>query len=121
MKCPKCRTETLRALVVDDTEVDRCRTCDGIWFDPGELGSLLDSNEERLSPLLAQPAAEGAHDQRAGCCPRHPSATMLQIKSMRNREVAVETCPLCRGIWLDGGEFLRIREKMPHLRLGDLV
>lgn len=120
MKCPKCRTASLRSLVVDDTEVDRCSTCDGIWFDPGELGSLLDSNEERLSPLLQQ-SADAGHDQRSGSCPRHPTATLLQVKSMRNREVAVETCPLCRGIWLDGGEFARIREKMPHLRLGDLV
>lgn len=119
MNCPKCSSAPLEALVVDEVEVDRCRTCDGMWFDRGELGNLLDSREESLAALLPGKDEED-HDHQAGACPRH-QVTLLKVLSLRNREVAVETCPVCQGIWLDGGEFRRIREKMPHLRLGDLV
>jgi Zn-finger nucleic acid-binding protein len=119
MKCPKCRTATLESLVVDEVEVDRCSTCDGLWFDRGELGNLLDSKEELLAPLL-KGEDEADHDHVHGACPRHRVA-LMKVLSLRNKEVAVETCPVCQGIWLDGGEFRRIRTHMPHLRLGDLV
>ena len=120
MKCPKCRTETLRSITVDEVEVDRCSTCDGIWFDRGELGGLLDSKEEMgLQPLMDGQDQVGL-DMRGGVCPRHNNA-MIRVKSLRNREVSVETCPVCQGIWLDGGEFRTIREKMPNFRFGDLV
>jgi Zn-finger nucleic acid-binding protein len=29
---------------------------------------------------------------------------MIRVASARKREVIIETCPDCRGVWLDGGE-----------------
>lgn len=41
MKCPKCGgdlvTETYHAI-----QVDRCKDCHGVWFDAGEVESLVD-------------------------------------------------------------------------------
>lgn len=41
MKCPKCGAD----LEVEDyhgVEIDRCKECDGIWFDAGEAELLID-------------------------------------------------------------------------------
>lgn len=40
MKCPKCGHD-LAAVRIDDVEVDRCGTCEGIFLDKGELDSVL--------------------------------------------------------------------------------
>lgn len=41
MKCPKCggdlATETYHGI-----QVDRCKDCHGVWFDAGEVESLMD-------------------------------------------------------------------------------
>lgn len=120
MNCPKCADHpALASLVVDDVEVDRCPTCEGIWFDRAELGGLLDSQEGHVKPLLAGDDAQGANYAR-GACPRDQQA-LLRVNSLRNRAVTLDTCPLCQGIWLDGGEFARIRAAQPGVRLGEIV
>ena len=40
MKCPKCGHD-MASLKIDDVEVDRCDTCDGIFLDKGELDAVL--------------------------------------------------------------------------------
>ena len=39
MRCPKCRSDMVQ-IVIDDTEIDRCSSCHGRWFDAGELTDL---------------------------------------------------------------------------------
>src|SRR5262245_34677855 len=40
LKCPKCGHD-MSALTIEGIEVDRCGTCDGLFFDRGELDALL--------------------------------------------------------------------------------
>jgi len=47
MKCPKCGHD-MTVKDVDGVEVDQCGTCEGIFFDKGELDAvLLKRAEER--------------------------------------------------------------------------
>ncbi|MBE7502957.1 MAG: zf-TFIIB domain-containing protein [Verrucomicrobiales bacterium] len=32
----------------------------------------------------------------------------MRVRSARDREVVVDVCPRCRGLWLDGGELARL-------------
>ena len=57
MDCPKCDGAQLEAIEVDEVEVDRCGACAGIWFDPSELGRLLD---DRLMAILPHTDERGA-------------------------------------------------------------
>ena len=54
MKCPKCQTETLGEYFVEDVALDRCSTCDGIWFDAQEFqpagGFRLPRQDRRPEP-----------------------------------------------------------------------
>ena len=39
LRCPKCGME-LEAVTLQDTQIDRCNSCRGIWLDQGELEHL---------------------------------------------------------------------------------
>lgn len=45
MKCPKCGSD-MREEHLEGIEVDRCTVCDGLYFDQGELETLLMGKQE---------------------------------------------------------------------------
>lgn len=96
----------LHPTVVHDVEVDRCRQCAGVWFDADELGRLLALDAGELKPLTRggeHPAANAL----VAACPRD-GERLLRVTSTRDRGVTLDMCPVCRGLWLDGGEFARL-------------
>jgi Zn-finger nucleic acid-binding protein len=111
MKCPKCAASSLETTKVADTEVDRCASCGGVWFDEHELRALLDEGPRDLKPLAG--GSDRGHGARRGRCPRD-AEELLPVHSARNPDVVVDTCPTCRGIWLDAGELDRLREGRPE-------
>lgn len=106
MNCPKCETEALAPARVRGVEVDRCHRCQGIWFDADELSRLLAEEASVLKPL-ASGSPDPAANARAGKCPRDHTR-LLRVASARQRTVILETCPACRGLWLDGGELAQL-------------
>lgn len=40
LKCPKCGHDML-ARKIDDIDIDQCGTCEGLFFDKGELDAVL--------------------------------------------------------------------------------
>ncbi len=119
MNCPKC-DQPLSPLVMDGVEVDTCSVCEGIWFDKAELGQLLDKTTQRVQPIMSGDDAEDANYRRQVSCPRD-GGKLLRVNSARNHKVTLDACVVCQGVWLDGGEFKRIREVQPGVKLGDLV
>lgn len=96
-RCPSCRGRMQRFFAVG-VELDRCRSCRGVWLDAGELSEVL---MRELSPRLVA----GRSDRPCAFCSR----------PMRTAElpggVTVETCERCRGVYLDEGE-------LEHLTFG---
>jgi len=39
--CPSCRGKSLKAVMVDDIELDYCVSCKGLFFDPGEMEQVF--------------------------------------------------------------------------------
>lgn len=103
MKCPKCNTETLNEFIVQGVSVDRCSSCAGIWFDVQELSELLAEDARYVASLRWGSISDEAGGQK-GFCPRDAS-TLLRVYSAIDRSVILDACGVCRGIWLDGGEF----------------
>jgi Zn-finger nucleic acid-binding protein len=101
MKCVKCegRLVTVR---VDDVDVDQCDRCGGIWFDAHELERVL--GRGHLEPLKQKGTPHPGDDARRGHCPRcGGDGYLVQIVSP-NAKIHVDTCAICGGKWLDGGE-----------------
>ncbi len=106
MNCPKCVTESLTEFKVKAVTVDRCVSCNGIWFDAQELGELL-SEDARQVRGLTRGETNKQFEGKRGRCPRDGSE-LLRIYSAVNRAVIVDACADCHGIWLDGGEFAKL-------------
>jgi Zn-finger nucleic acid-binding protein len=93
-----------------DVEVDQCNKCSGIWFDFGELQDVLDQeNIDRLKNVVDNNAGQ---DERKSSCPRcGGEGTMVQVTSFADKGVHIDTCPVCYGQWLDGGELEALKSK----------
>ena len=50
MKCPKCGAD-LREIELDGIMVDKCRGCEGIFFDRGELELMIEGHKGGLKRL----------------------------------------------------------------------
>ena len=77
-----------------DVELDRCLFCRGLWFDGGELDQVLGRT------LRPEPMA-GTTNRKCAACKTGMATAMLG-------GLPVETCPTCKGIFLDKGELQTI-------------
>ncbi len=104
IRCPKCRSD-MEQIDYEGTEIDRCTTCRGIWFDAGEVELLR--NEEAAAAIDTGDAREGKKknvidDYR---CPRC-SGTMVRRIDPQQHHIWYETCSSCGGSFFDAGEFV---------------
>jgi Zn-finger nucleic acid-binding protein len=101
MNCPKC-DGTLAETEIRGTKVDRCPQCRGVWFDEHELETLLELSPAELRPIRGGKMEDSVNRHRASC-PRDRT-DMTRVRSAMKPNIVVDSCPKCRGIWLDGGE-----------------
>jgi len=95
MNCPRCshdlKTKTIRELS-GEIEVDHCESCEGIWFDQGELRPL---------DLVVEhcPKCQDEHIE------------MEKVNHPRDSRIIIDQCPNCKGIWVDKGEIEGIQKE----------
>ena len=97
MNCPKCNTALAQKRFKGrETDVDYCAKCQGVWFDDGELSSIIGVRARNHAPApTARPSALS--------CPR--CAKPLVLFPYPGTMTVIDGCRTCRGVWLDGGEF----------------
>lgn len=113
MKCPSCGSE-LHEMAQAEVKVDICdQGCGGIWFDCHELQKFDERHEAAGEALLDVPrrreTAFGTSRQRQ--CPRCASQNLHRHFYSVKRQVEVDDCPRCGGVWLDVGELATIRSQ----------
>jgi Zn-finger nucleic acid-binding protein len=105
LQCPKCKAP-MDEVQIEQTQVDRCTSCRGLWFDAledqdirrTEAAGTLDAPAPGPAPAPAK-AKRGSID-----CPRCKSP-MIQMVDRMGRRIQYESCPRCHGKFLDAGEF----------------
>lgn len=112
MNCPACGKQ-LSQMVVGGVTVDVCQSgCAGLWFDNFELKKFDEPHEsagEALLEIERDNSVEVDQDKRRNC-PKCDKVMMRHFFSVR-KQVAVDECPSCAGIWLDMGELGLIRKQ----------
>lgn len=115
MKCPACDRE-LVPVELDNIVVDTCKGgCGGLWFDRFELDKVDEPHEESGIPLLdidRDPSIGVDHESRR-ICPKCDGAILMRHFFDVKRQVEVDECPACAGMWLDTGELAAIRKQYP--------
>ncbi len=115
MHCPKCKAYTTEEQLFN-VEVDVCPTCQGIWFDRSELSRIVGSDQDL-------DISEDTMRETAYRCPRCFEA-LMEVPYTWDKELHVDVCASCQGIFLDRGEIEKasvavqaFREKFPEERL----
>ncbi|HEU4996751.1 MAG TPA: zf-TFIIB domain-containing protein [Gemmatimonadaceae bacterium] len=106
MKCPKC-SGPLRPVTFGKTEIDRCETCAGLWFDMLEHEELRAvAGSEAIDTGTARDEFLDAKEDVM--CPRD-KARMVRMVDPARPHIWIESCPLCYGVFLDAGEFRELK------------
>lgn len=117
MTCPQCTTPL--DVIELDTEprlqVERCTTCHGMFFNPGEVEALLDAQTNPivwLDPVqIEQIAGDFGSRQREVTYQKCPACDdrMSHLNFGGRSGVIIDRCGT-HGVWLDGGELRRLAE-----------
>ena len=120
MNCPKC-VGKLQKETMEGIEVDSCFTCEGIWFDAGELEEVLKRDAKDFELIdVGKEEFDGTEmaslarelDAKAGKCPKCEDETLLIRQEYKGKhEINVDVCPRGHGLWLDGGEIKKLRNR----------
>lgn len=89
--------------------IDFCSSCEGFWFDGEELRKLV-TRPELVDTFPLPPRGQKPPpmlSSRARSCPRCEGQPLHQ---MALGDVVVDSCPGCRGSWLDAGELERLSQ-----------
>jgi hypothetical protein len=115
MNCPACKNE-MTPVTIEDVTVDVCKDgCGGMWFDNFELQKFDETHEaagQELLRLAGSPKIS-VDPQAKRPCPKCEGVTMMQHFFSVKREITIDECPGCGGIFLDAGELAAIHEKYP--------
>ena len=113
MICPACGN-TLSQLDVGGVTVDVCKgKCAGVWFDNLELKKFDEPHEsagESLLEIEREDSLKVDHDARRNC-PKCVDKVMMRHFFSVKKEVEVDECPACAGVWLDMGELVSLRDQ----------
>lgn len=102
---------------IEDIVIDYCPTCFGIWFDHGELETLLKRKIHKIGGA-GEVQADYGDDKLNKKCPVCDKP--LIKKKYPNNDMHLDLCKHCGGIWLDGGEFAIIYSDVQKNHLKDV-
>ena len=114
MKCPNDNNEMHQVQITANYGlplfVNQCDICGGIWFDATELQRVSARAATTLHSIWNVPRASVKLTEPR-MCPRCPEQ-VLEAKWFSDlKQVEIDQCPKCSGIWLDAGEFTRIYDE----------
>ncbi len=101
-------------MTFQNVTVDVCQNgCGGVWLDAHEFKKVDEQHEQDGDILarvtLGKDVEKAPHAKRK--CPKCPNMIMLRRFESPLKQVYVDECPKCAGIWLDAGELLVIRSQ----------
>jgi Zn-finger nucleic acid-binding protein len=109
MKCPKCSGRFAK-VVYQGIHVDRCDSCNGIWFDVLELKDLLKKKGSEAIDVGTPQNFEKTNPIVDVWCPKC-NQRMIKMVDAKQNHVWFESCGQCFGIFLDATEFSDLKEK----------
>ncbi len=122
MLCPRCDAELQEQTIKDlftSIQVDCCPSCGGTWFDKGELNQLENIMEVSIVEIRKIPNKNSQLEKlKCPCCNLHP--TLSKSEHFRDKNVIIDHCEVCQGIWLDKGELEAIQKDNLIASLGKI-
>ncbi len=112
--CPHCDTP-LQTIKLQGQQIEHCKTCFGLFFDPGEIETLLDNTVKNVTDINLTLIKNINRDRYQGhpgvkyvkcpCC----RVLMNRINFGHRSGVILDRCSK-HGIWVDSGEITHLME-----------
>lgn len=121
MFCPLCKEKLDNALFYG-VEVDYCPFCLGMFFEQDELRLAKDERDSDLKWLDIDLWKEGDKfkvAQGKKLCP--VCRFLLYEVNYGESDIRVDLCNICKGVWLDRGEFKKIIEYLKERAADELM
>jgi Zn-finger nucleic acid-binding protein len=115
MLCPN-ENSAMRQVKVDShygqtVLLDQCPDCGGIWFDTSELYMAKQGQADRIEEIdAALLQAHSVIKNPERLCPRDQAKLVRFIDPYFPKDIYIERCPLCGGLWLNRGEFTKYQK-----------
>lgn len=119
IRCPRCKNQT-QDFFIEGITIELCSHCQGTWFARGALLYFLKASAG-LSDLKLVHVGEFPAQIDCPHCQVQMARESFSVKSDAfsavDKNLEIDRCPRCEGVWLDSGEF----EKAKNLakELGD--
>lgn len=114
--CPRCECPMQAIELGGNTRmrIERCQKCLGLFFDPGELETLVDSSVRQTTEVDYQRIQQIIDEESIAERPPTEYVKCPECLKLMNRKrygsragVVVDRCKQ-HGVWLDGGELSQI-------------
>lgn len=93
--------------------VDQCQRCQGLWFDPNELDFFLADKTTTKGLYQNGPVNPVISDKQCPLCAKSMVAGLLpNAKDLR--QIEVDYCAKCHGIFLNKGELSELVERQTN-------
>ena len=90
--------------------LDQCSKCGGVWCDKWELFPVHPDAAEQIDPLNPELLKERSRvTQKPLYCPRCTAQLQIFAEPILPREIQLQRCSRCDGIWLNRGQFRRYK------------
>ena len=119
MQCPKClgKMETLN---FKDVEVDRCTGCHGLFFDHLEKETLRKLEGSEVLDIGDEFLGATYNEILDVPCPKCHTK-MNHVLHTDPFEIKFESCPSCKGVYFDAGEFRDYLEDEIYEQFQDVI
>jgi Zn-finger nucleic acid-binding protein len=97
--------------------LDQCGQCGGIWCDKWELFPVDPEEGSKIDALDRELLANRTKlSHRPLYCPRCTAPLQLFAEPVLPREIRLQRCSRCDGIWLNCGQFRRYKDFQKQTR-----
>jgi len=91
--------------------LDQCEKCGGIWFDESELFRAKQGEAEKIELLDAEKLRTPTMIESSNLlCPIDQAVLFRFADKHFPRDIILERCPSCNGIWLNRGMFTKYQK-----------
>lgn len=98
MECPRDAVDMKELVCRDDTQLQLCETCGGVWIDGGDLNRVLLHNN---LPGLDSMGGKADLDQLTDRCPKDQVDLILIEGGDKSDPHSYLYCEACAGFWLE--------------------
>jgi Zn-finger nucleic acid-binding protein len=103
MQCPKCKA-AMEDVTFADITVERCSGCHGLWFDSSKVEKLVAIKGADAIDTGGSEEGKKYNEISKISCPVCQTP-MIRMVELDHPHIWYESCKVCKGVFLDAGEF----------------